>query len=275
VSSVPVHPVEQEISLRFDRVSFSYSSSFSTFSANEAKVLENASFHVHRGEFVALVGPNGSGKTTVLKLILGLETPKKGTVQIFGETGRRALGKVGYVPQQPQLDKAFPITVREVVKMGCLSSLSRTYRAEDRAAVAEALEQAEIADLATRPYAALSGGQRRRVLVARALAARPGLLILDEPTANMDAESEERLYKTLGKLKGAATVLMVTHDTDFVSSLTDRVLCMGMNSGGNRYTIVQHPIEASAEIHGMGAARIVHGESLPADSCFDEHGARA
>ena len=180
------HPA-REICLRFEGVSFSY---------GPVKVLEKANFHIHRGEFVALLGPNGSGKTTVLKLLLGLEKAREGSIEILGHSfkpGRRlfrarsgAPDRVGYVPQSAALDRAFPITVREVVKMGRLKPLSRRFSGEDRAAVEEALEQVEIVDLAEKSYSALSGGQKRRVLAARALASRPEILILDEPTANMD-----------------------------------------------------------------------------------------
>jgi zinc transport system ATP-binding protein len=245
--------VESGIALRFESVSFSY---------GNVKVLENACFHIHRGEFIALVGPNGSGKTTVLKLLLGLEKPRTGVITISGTSPGKA-GTPGYVPQQAPFDRAFPITVREVVKMGRLRPLSRRFTAEDRAAVEEALVRAEAADLADRAYAKLSGGQRRRVLVARALAARPEILIMDEPAANMDAESEERLFETLEKLKGHATILIVTHDPEFVSSLTDRVLCVGNKAGA--YGIVQHRTE-----EGEGRrARVIHDENIPADECYN------
>jgi zinc transport system ATP-binding protein len=164
------------------------------------------------------------------------------------------------------------------------------YHREDRAAAEEALEQADIGDLADRSFGLLSGGQRRRVLVARALAARPDILILDEPTANMDSESGERLFETLGKLKGKTTILIVTHDTDFVSALTDRALCMG-DAEGHRYGIVQHRTETGVPGpdhaacgepgdhtgHGAGGidgglhgARVLHGDSISADVCFEE-----
>jgi zinc transport system ATP-binding protein len=257
--------VERKIALRFDGVSFSY---------GPLKVLENAGFHIHQGEFIALVGPNGSGKTTALRLILGLERPQSGVIELFGEAAALGRGRVGYVPQQPVFDRAFPISVRDVVRMGRLRPLSRN-GAGDKAAVRDALDQAEITDLAERPYAALSGGQRRRVLVARALAAQPELLILDEPTANMDAESEERLFISLGKLKGTTTILIVTHDTGFVSALTDRVLCMGNREGENRYGVVQHRTETAAApgapaSRGSYGSRIVHSEILPGDSCCEE-----
>jgi zinc transport system ATP-binding protein len=279
----PVHPIEKNIALRFDRVSFSYEG---------VRVLENASFHIHQGEFVALVGPNGSGKTTVLKLLLGLETPRSGSIELFGASGgSRRRGRpglfsslrdrVGYVPQQAQADRSFPITVEEVVRMGRLKPLSRKFRAGDKAAAAAAMERMEIAGLAGRLYNALSGGQRRRVLVARALASlaggEGGILVLDEPAANMDAESEDRLFKTLGNLKGSATILIVTHDRDFVSSLTDRVLCID-SRGGEGVAIVQHPLEAGSaggregEEGGNpgapgGRFRVLHHESIPADIC--------
>ena len=253
------HPQGRRICLRFDRVSFSYGS---------LKVLENAGFHIHSGEFIALVGPNGSGKTTVLKLLLGLERPDSGRIELFGANAALGRNRIGYVPQQGAPDPAFPISVWEAVRMGRLRPLSRKSGAEDRVAVEEALEQAEITDLTNRPYRTLSGGQRRRVLVARALAAKPEFLILDEPTANMDNESGERLFHTLGKLKGNTTILIVTHDTGFVSALTGRALCLGSREA--KYGIVQHRTEAAEEGHGGDSghgARIVHGESIPGDAC--------
>lgn len=266
----PIHPIEKNIALKFERVSFSY---------DGVKVLENASFHIHQGEFVALVGPNGSGKTTALKLLLGLEIPQTGSVELFGAAGNSCRERVGYVPQQAQADRSFPITVEEVVRMGRLKPLSRQFRAGDKAAAAAAMEQMEIAGLTGRLYNTLSGGQRRRVLVARALASLsgaggPGILVLDEPTANMDAGSEERLFKTLGSLKGSTTILIVTHDRDFVSSLTDRVLCIGEGEG-NPWGIVQHPLESGSagggEREGGDAgsrSRVLHGKSMPADNCY-------
>jgi zinc transport system ATP-binding protein len=273
-----IHPVDSEIAVKFDSVFFSYTKS---------PVLENISFHIHRGEFVALIGPNGSGKTTILKLLLGLEKPKSGMIELFsaapnaGSSGMAAAGqgghgeskaRPGYVPQQPPADRQFPIMVREVVRMGLLRPV-RGYAAGDRASVETAMKQAGVDELAERPYRALSGGQRRRVLVARALAARPELLILDEPTAHMDSESEEQLFKTLGLLKGRTTILIVTHDTGFVSALTDRVLCLDYDSG-NRRSIVQHLTETpgmgrhSGDISSL-SARVLHEETIPADDCYE------
>lgn len=262
-----IHPVDREIAVRFDSVSFAY---------GDVRVLENVSFHIHRGEFIALVGPNGSGKTTALKLLLGLERPASGRIERFGDTGEKAAAwrdRLGYVPQQPPTDRSFPISVRDVVRMGLLRP-ARGYAVKGKAAIDEAMEQAGITALAERPWRALSGGQRRRTLVARALAACPDLLVLDEPTANMDSESEARLFETLGRLKGKTTILIVTHDTEFVSMLTDRALCLG--GGGHGRGVVQHRIETDAEgCHGesgVRGARVLHGEDIPADECYgDEH----
>jgi zinc transport system ATP-binding protein len=240
--------IEREIAIRFNSVSFSY---------GEILVLEKASFHIHKGEFVAMVGPNGSGKTTVIKLLFGLVPPAGGSIELFGSN-------LAYVPQHLPADQMFPITVKGIVRMGLLRPLSR-YANED-SAIALAMEQAGIEDIAAKPYSSLSGGQKRRTLVARALAAKPDILVLDEPTANMDSESEKRLYETLARYKGETTILIVTHDTEFVTSLTDRVLCLG---DGSR-TVVQHRVEQAASgRHGnpVQEARVLHGESIPADAC--------
>jgi len=257
------HKNSLPIVLRFDGVAFAY---------GPVAVLENAAFHVHQGEFIALVGPNGAGKTTVLKLILGLQKPDRGTVSVLDGSPESSRDRIGYVPQHADYDASFPISVREVVRMGRFRPVSRRFGPDDERAVARAMERAEIADLARRPYSALSGGQRRRVLVARALAAEPELLILDEPTANMDVESESRLFKTLGELKGGTTILIVTHDTGFVSSLTDRVLCVGERTGeGRGHSIAQHraaPAEnAPPELYGGTALKVLHEVNLPENTC--------
>ncbi|HOV63734.1 MAG TPA: ABC transporter ATP-binding protein [Spirochaetia bacterium] len=267
---VQKHP-HRPIALRFEDVAFSYGT---------IPVLEDVTFHIHEGEFIALVGPNGAGKTTVLKLILGLERPTRGTIALFDGTPGTAQDRIGYVPQHVLFDPTFPISVEEVVRMGRLRPLSRRYSEDDNRAVALAMEQTDITDLNTRPYAALSGGQRRRVLVARALAAQmmtngPSFLILDEPTANMDAESEMRLFKTLGSLKGKTTILIVTHDTGFVSSLTDRVLCIGDRSASGRaHTIVRHLAEpaenAPPELFGGQAYKVLHDVELPESRCCED-----
>ncbi|MDR2150435.1 MAG: ATP-binding cassette domain-containing protein [Spirochaetaceae bacterium] len=181
--------------------------------------MDKVSFSVYRGECVAAVGPNGSGKTTTLKLLLGLKKPDSGSIELFC-----AANQIGYVPQNIIVNRSLPLTVHDAVKMGRLKPLSRTFKAPDREAVWSALEQVKLSMLAAKPYNTLSGGQRRRILVARALAAMPDLLVLDEPTANMDSESEHNLFETLLRLKGRTTLFIVSHDTGFVSQLTDRII---------------------------------------------------
>ncbi|WP_461255996.1 metal ABC transporter ATP-binding protein [Treponema sp. R80B11-R83G3] len=220
-----------EIAVNFDSVSFSY---------GDIHVLDNASFHIRKGEFTAMVGPNGSGKTTVLKLLFGLETPSAGKIELFENERRNNQARVNmsYVSQIMPADNLFPITVHDVVRMGLLHPFNRYLgKKSENEAVTQALENTGILDLESRLYRTLSGGQKRRTLVARALAANPDLLVLDEPTANMDIESEILLYKTLGAYKGKVTIIVVTHDTKFVTSLTDRVLSLGegrkiVQSGG-------------------------------------------
>lgn len=266
-----VHTDKGNVIVRFDKVFFTYGA---------VPVLENAEFHIHEGEFIALVGPNGAGKTTVLKLILGLEKPGGGTIELFGTSPKAGRKHIGYVPQHADYDPTFPVSVREVVQMGRLSPFSRSFTADDEKAVADAMDTADIADLSARSYTALSGGQRRRVLVARALAAKPDLLILDEPTANMDAESESRLFRTLGELKGKTTVMIVTHDTGFVSSLTDVVLCVGDRSAScGAHSIVKHSTEpadnAPPELYGGMAAKVLHNVDLPDSCCANcQHGGK-
>ena len=254
---------QRAVAVRFDAVRFSYGA---------IDVLDGASFHVHEGEFAVLLGPNGSGKTTALKLILGLLRPASGRVLVFGRDAAESRGSVGYVPQAAAYDPAFPVTVSRVVLMGRLRGSAGRYGRADRDAAGRAMEAAGVADLARRPYSALSGGQRRRVLAARALAAEPRLLVLDEPTANMDAASEELLFRSLGEVKGRATVLVVTHDTGFVSPLTDSVLCLG-ERGGRRGTVVRHAVAPacegdSHEAFGGPALRVRHESELPDDDCF-------
>jgi zinc transport system ATP-binding protein len=250
------------VAIRFDRVSFSYA---------DVPVLDAARFHIHAGEFAAIVGPNGSGKTTVLKLLLGLAKPSAGTITVLGRPPEEARTSIGYVPQHATYDPAFPISVVEVVRMGRLRTSVRRYNADDDRAVEKALAMAEVADLAARPYSALSGGQRRRVLVARALAAEPELLVLDEPTANMDAESETRLFETLRQLKGKATILIVTHDTGFVTALTDSVFCVGERGTGR--SVIRHQATLAAHVaseqYGGPALQVLHDTELPDDACCD------
>ncbi len=187
-------------------------------------VLENVNFAVKRNQSGCIVGPNGGGKSTLLKLLLGLLTPSAGEIRLFGKTPCDARIKVGYMPQYHLLDGAFPITAGEVVRMGRLGISGSRKQHNER--VVRAMEEMEVAHLAARSFAELSGGQRQRVLIARALACEPELLLLDEPTANIDPGAEEKFYTVLAALRQRMTVLTVSHDLGFVNRETDLIICV-------------------------------------------------
>ncbi|HAP57689.1 MAG TPA: ABC transporter ATP-binding protein, partial [Sphaerochaeta sp.] len=190
-----------------------------------------------------------------------------GTISLLGQSPKKSSSLIGYVPQHASYDPTFPITVEEVVRMGLVESVKRGQRKQELQQALWALQQVELAHLASRPYSDLSGGQRRRVLVARALCAKPSMLILDEPAANMDKESERRLYATLANLKGETTILIVTHDMRQVSDLTDRVFCIDAHKEGRMgRTVVQHALEDYED----GTKRVRHDVQLSGDQCRKE-----
>ncbi|MGD0384079.1 MAG: ATP-binding cassette domain-containing protein, partial [Thermoguttaceae bacterium] len=162
-----------------------------SFSYGHAPVLEDVSFDVGPLESMCIVGPNGGGKTTLVKLILGLLTPQAGDIRVFGRTPWQTRSNIGYMPQHVLHDPQFPVTVMDIVLMGRLGrrgfgGFFGWHDRDDRQAALESLEQVDMADFTHRPFASLSGGQRQRALVARALCSRPELLLLDEPTSNVD-----------------------------------------------------------------------------------------
>lgn len=190
-------------------------------------VLENVELLIRQGESAGIIGPNGGGKSTLLKLILGLIQPTRGTIRVLGMSPVEARRWVGYMPQYHQLDGAFPILAEEVVLQGTLyPNAWGRYSAAARKAAQGAMEEVGIADLARRSFSELSGGQRQRVLIARALAGHPKLLLLDEPTANVDPGAEEQFYATLNCLRRSMSILTVSHDLGFVSREIDRVICV-------------------------------------------------
>ena len=191
-------------------------------------VLENVDLDVYRHDFIGLIGPNGGGKTTLLRVLLGLLTPMRGTVEIMGlpvTEGRRFLG---YVPQLVEFDHDFPISVWDVARMGRIGQrgLLRRYSAQDDEAVHQALERVEMSAYVRRPIGALSGGQRQRVYIARALAANPQVLLLDEPTASVDPEIRSSIYELLHVLNQEMTILLVTHDLSAISTYVKTIGCV-------------------------------------------------
>ncbi len=194
----------------------------------ERTVLENASLRVEERDFIALIGPNGGGKTTLLRAILGLLPRRAGRIEIYGQPPELGRIQIGYLPQHFRFDPAYPITAFEVVLSGRLRPwrLFRSYSKEDRAAAAAALAEVELSALAQRRLDQLSGGQLQRVFIARALAAAPRILLLDEPAAHLDPHVSGSLYELLRRLNERMTIVMTTHDVGAVSSYVKTVGCV-------------------------------------------------
>jgi len=202
------------------------------FAYGASEVLHNVTFTVPPRALVAVVGPNGGGKTTLLRLILGLEQPRFGTVRVFGEPPAAARLHMGYVPQVLACDTRFPVDVRDVVLMGTLDRRwSGAFGRRERRAAAAALERVDLVGFERRPFADLSGGERQRVLIAQALAGDPDLLLLDEPTANVDPPTADRLHELFRQLAGSLTVLFVSHNLGVVTASASHVLCVSRTAG--------------------------------------------
>jgi zinc transport system ATP-binding protein len=215
-----------------------------SFSYDGAPIVENANLTVRCGEFVTVVGPNGGGKTTLLRLVLGLLEPDSGSVTVFGCRPEESKPRMGYVPQYSDIDPSFPATVLDVVLMGRLgrTRLLGSYTRSDLDGAMEAISDVELAEHSRRPFSRLSGGQRQRALIARALASQPDILLLDEPTASLDIAMEQELYEILLRLKERLTLLLVSHDLAFVSGFTDTVACV------NRTVVVHTTSEVTPEL---------------------------
>jgi zinc transport system ATP-binding protein len=198
-----------------------------SLSLRGANVLDDVTLQVEPNEYLAILGPNGGGKTTLLKVILGLLEPDSGSVRVFGDSPRRARGRIGYVPQRAHFDLDFPIRVRDVVLMGRLTSLRfGRFAARDREAARDALELVEMGPLADRPIGTLSGGQLQRVLIARALAQRPQLLLLDEPTASLDERIGRNIWELFEELSRDMAVIVISHDIGAIAQSVRSVACL-------------------------------------------------
>jgi len=219
-------------------------------------VLEAIDLNLPRGEFMALIGPNGGGKTTLLRVILGLLRPDSGEVRVLGKRPDQARGRVGYVPQHARFDTTFPIRVIDVVRMGVQPKRCAHKRAQLAAALA-ALERLESADFANNLIGELSGGQLQRVLIARAIAMEPEVLILDEPTASLDVRSAEAFYDMLRTLAEEMTVVLSSHDVLGVSSRVDSIACINRRlyyHAANELTA-----ETLANVYGCPVELVAHG----------------
>ena len=206
------------------------------FNYGDVPILEDINIDIQQKEFIGMVGPNGSGKTTLLKIILGLLVPDHGTVEVLGKPPVQSVKNVGYMPQFAPFTRDFPISVEETVLMGRLGKTSSMgfFSKEDKQLAAESMEAVEVLDLRKRSIGSLSGGQLQRALIARALTCNPEIMILDEPTANVDMKVEKDIFDLLKRLNEKITIIVVTHDIGFISQYIDRVACI------NR-TLICHP----------------------------------
>lgn len=199
-----------------------------SFAYQDFLVLRNVSLRINENQFIGIIGPNGGGKTTLLKLILGFLQPTSGTIQLFGRPPAAMQSHIAYVPQSVRLDKQFPISALEVVLQGRLQQLPwyGWFRKEDKDAAISALEQVGMLSFQDKAFGTLSGGQAQRVLIARALVSNPTLLLLDEPTSSIDSKAQAEIYDLLRSLQGKMTILMVTHDLETVIALVESVICV-------------------------------------------------
>jgi zinc transport system ATP-binding protein len=200
-------------------------------------ILENISFEIFNGEYIAIIGPNGGGKTTLIRMLLGLEKPTSGKIQIFGKKleNFKEWYKIGYVPQRAaHVDRNFPATVEDIVKMGRIAKrkLFSALSKEDKDAVHDAMLKMDIVNLKDKMVGTLSGGQRQRVMIARALASSPEILILDEPNTGVDVKSQQRFYKLLAKLnkEEGITILFITHDIGVIADDIGRLFTINQKA---------------------------------------------
>ena len=240
-----------------------------SFSFNGSVVLRDVNLQINRRDFLALMGPNGGGKTTLLRLMLGLLETQRGTIRILGRPPREAAHRIGYVPQYIHVNQHFPISVLDVVLTGRLRTGRgwARHRSADRATAQKALEKLGMWDYRDRRIGDLSGGQRQRVFIARALVTEPEILFLDEPTSSVDTQGQSDLYHLLKELNERVTILIVSHDLMVLSSYVKSVACV------NRQLLYHDAAEVTAEMLDMAyhcpVELVAHG--LP-HRVFCDHG---
>ncbi len=226
--------VQQDPAIMIENLSFRY---------DNRDILTDVGLTIYPFDSICIVGPNGGGKTTLVKLMIGLLKPDHGTIRIYGQKPEEAKKRIGYVPQYAVYDKQFPISVKEVVCMGRLgNSMFGRYSKNDWHMTMQALVEVDLHNAADTSFSALSGGQRQRVLIARALASGGDILILDEPTAHIDQESEKQFFELLEGLNKRMTILMVTHDVGFASKFFNRIACV------NRQVVIHPTSELTGEL---------------------------
>lgn len=216
------------------------------FSYDSQVILEDVNLTIRQGEFIAVIGPNGGGKTTLVKLILGILKPQRGEITVMGKPPQAVARRMGYVPQNTNISKIFPISVMDVALMGRLGKAGRAWRysAADKRRAEEALDRVGMLALKNAPVLNLSGGQRQRVFIARALAADPEILFMDEPTASVDQEWQAQIYNLLKELNKSISIVVVSHDIGILSSYVQSVACV------NRTVFYHDTAEITEEMLG-------------------------
>jgi zinc transport system ATP-binding protein len=228
-----------------------------SFSYDQQVVLQNVNLKIVPRDISYIVGPNGGGKSTLLKLILGMLSPDSGTISVLGDAPANSRHRIGYVPQQANLDTSFPISVEEIILSSRASRhLFSGYNADDKKVARKCLTDVKLENFAARPFAALSGGERQRVLIARALCAQPEILLLDEPMAHIDYATSDEVHHLLHRLATEMHVILVSHQMDMVCSSARSAICV------NR-SVQIHP----TSILGDGLSRVEHDR----DCTGEEH----
>jgi zinc transport system ATP-binding protein len=240
-----------------------------TFGYGREVVLDHVSLAIEPRDFLAVIGPNGGGKTTLLKAILGLVRPWSGEVVFHLPSGSDPRGRLGYVPQFSTFDRDFPLRISDMVLMGRLGrrSVLRPYSREDRAAAARAVERLGLEEVARAHASEVSGGQLQRALIARALVSAPEVLFLDEPTASIDAGSRETLRELLEDLNRTIPIVVVTHDVTSMAPMVKRIACINRKlfyHGGPELTL-----EVMEEVYGCPVELVTHG--VPHRVLHDHH----
>jgi zinc transport system ATP-binding protein len=234
-------------------------------------ILQNVNLEVYPNDFIGLIGPNGGGKSTLLKVVLGLIPPQSGKINILGMDVRHGRQWIGYVPQFVESDRDFPVSVWDTVRMGLSTGWRLFHRLSppEAARIKAALEQVDMLDLRFSAMGELSGGQRQRVFIARALVSNPKILLLDEPTASIDPNVTKDIYELLRQLNQKMAILLVSHDMMAVSSFTKTIACL------NRKLIYHNSKELSSEIldniYGCPVDLIAHGVPHRVFAEHEEH----
>jgi zinc transport system ATP-binding protein len=195
---------------------------------NGTPAIEDINLSISKGDFLAIIGPNGGGKTTLLKVILGLLKPTRGSALVLGKPPQESRGQIGYVPQHNLFDRGFPISVWETVLMGRYSKagLFKRYRLEDKEMATKTLKTVGMLKHKAKQLGSLSGGQQQRVFIARALVTEPRLLLLDEPTASVDPAMQTEFYELMDDLKKEMAIVLVSHDIGAISVHVTKIACL-------------------------------------------------